>query len=385
MYKSKFNRDPFQYQVDVVKIMTALPNRVVGMFYPTGKGKTMAMEGCVMALGGITLFHAPTVGLAEFQTNRFHKDGFQVVNLEDIQTTEDAKALKNFVDEMKKDRKKLKKQRCIVVCSPASFADEDFEWYKYFARLGRSGLLKLVVIDECHLTPQHGKVFRIEQYRLFLENFLHTITKREKIRPQILFASATMDKEGLEELEEMCQTKLTNRCHATPKEMAQRHLHFHMCCRSLAHSVPMIKSLVVERVFKADDGGKVIVSTNSKKRVPSLQDHLRRAALDTPKSHVNVVALHGDTPSMLKKTGISLFCGQMPECELSPDTLAMVASANMGAEGYDNPYIRTFVHEGVPTSVAQHKQEAGRCRCVDTGKSHEYHMFACLQSFLHSR
>jgi len=174
MFQNKFNRNPFNYQVEVVRIMTTLPNRVVGMFRPTGDGKTLAMEGCMWTLGGITLFHAPTVTLAEFQSKRFANDGFDVINLEDIKSNNDAQALKNYVkkiDEVKGTsvRKKLiQKQRCIIVFSPSSFADPEFKWNEYFIVLAKKGMVRLIVIDECHLTTLHGKIFRQQEYKCFL-------------------------------------------------------------------------------------------------------------------------------------------------------------------------------------------------------------------------
>ncbi|CAJ1948222.1 unnamed protein product [Cylindrotheca closterium] len=355
-------------------------NRVVALSRPTGDGKTLAMEGSVLALRCVALFIVPNVTLAEFQAERFRQDAFDVVNLEDIKSNNDAASLKAFVKRIGKNKKLRKKQRLIIVCSPSSLADPDFKWCKYFTRLAWRGILKLVVFDECHLMPQHGKVFRQAQYDYISSQFFEKIQQRS-IRPQMLFASATFDDTTLEDIEEMCHFKFTDGIFATPAEMECRKLQYHVSVRSPKFSTSTVKKIVVDQAL-IENGVNVVVSTNSKSRVPKLQGHLRLSSVGTERENIVVLAIHGDCPSNVKTSFVSVFCEQKPDHALSPDANVMVISANTGSEGYDNHAIGTVIHEGAATSVAQLKQEAGRCRCLYDNRSYHHYSFLSLHDLL---
>ena len=95
---------------------------------------------------------------------------FDVVNLENVKSEQDIKRLRDRIKQLEEDPELADLQALVLVVSPRSLAlDEEDGWCPFFVGLAKSQVLRLILIDEAHLMPQHGLNFRLEEYKIISE------------------------------------------------------------------------------------------------------------------------------------------------------------------------------------------------------------------------
>ena len=370
---------PKQWQVEAIATLHSHKNAVVVLSYPPGAGKTKAIQGAAIACMGVTLLLCPTVTLTSFM-DAVNKDVVECVNLDAVKSDGDVESLQEKLRSLRKlDQRKLRSY--IIVTSPRTLVTKlktgiDSTWCKFFCKLAKAGVLRLIVNDEAHQTTLHGRTFRLEYEKMGALLF-KPIAKLE-VRPKIALVSATLRDKILQYQLRLWGIKVTDEIRATPKLMSRRDVKIHLHVRQVKDATTKWKKIAAKFLEETKENhDKLIVFGNFKCRMTTLREHLYDAAGFRKDFYVHLV--DGDTDSDDKTAVISTFCDRIDH-DFCEKCLSMVICASTGAEGYDCSRIRLILRQGMPGSWEQLLQELGRIRMRVSSYS-DYHMFISMSDY----
>jgi superfamily II DNA helicase RecQ len=360
------------------------PGNVLFLSRPPGDGKTTVIKGAAYACCGVTLLISPTILLSSFMS-RSYRDQFVTLNLDSIKAP-------SLVKELKRKLKSLKNvepmRRYVVLATPSSLARD--QWSKFFFRLGRYGVLSLVVSDEAHLAVQHGRTYRKDQYDVMIKDLFRPLMELRKLKkpgPNIAMVSATLRRESIDYIVNTIlgiDEHTVQKIQATPEEMSRRDINIVMKVRQSKDATTDWKKEIASFLQESQEQGeKAILLSNFKSRIEKIREHVYSAVgvVVDEAENIFVLPIDGDDDAMRKSASIGTFCNQHsdPLCAMSR---VAVISAATGVEGYDCSQIRLVFRLGLPTSLEQMFQEMGRIRKNPDSSISKYCLYPCVDDYV---
>ena len=300
-------------QTQAIQAVLAKRDSLVVM--PTGGGKSLCYQAPAAAYTGhgVTVVVSPLIALMKDQVDALNRIGVPAVRFDSSLTA----AERNHSEEAVKSR-----AAPMVFASPERLATEGFPRF-----LQAHGGVRAVAVDEAHCISQWGHDFRPE-YRqlgrlreLFPGSTVHayTATATQKVRDDIIRQLQLNEPEVL--VGDFDRPNLTFR--VLPRLDGTKQ---------------------IKEVLKRHPTGAGIVYCLSRKRVESLAETLRAGGTEA-------VGYHGRMEPADRSLAQEHF--RVAENPVIVATLAF-------GMGIDRPDVRFVVHDGMPKSVENYQQEAGR-------------------------
>ena len=296
-------------------IQAVLHKRDSLVVMPTGGGKSLCYQAPATAYPnqGVTVVVSPLIALMKDQVDALNRIGVPAVRFDSSLTA----AERNQSEAAVRSR-----SAPMVFASPERLATDGFPRF-----LQNAGGVRAVAVDEAHCISQWGHDFRPE-YRqlgrlreLFPGSTVHayTATATQKVRDDIIRQLQLEDPEVL--VGDFDRPNLTFRV------------------------LPRIDGTKqIKEVLKRHKNGAGIVYCLSRKRVESVATTLQTAGYEA-------VGYHGKMDPADRSAAQEHF--RVAETPIIVATLAF-------GMGIDRPDVRFVIHDGMPKSVENYQQEAGR-------------------------
>ena len=297
-------------------IAAVLARRDSLVVLPTGGGKSLCYQAPAAAypnVGGTTLVVSPLIALMKDQVDALNRIGVPAVRFDSTLTAAERAQAEAAV---------RSKSAPLVFASPERLATAGFPRF-----LQQAGGVRSVAVDDAHCISQWGHDFRPE-YRqlgrlreLFPGATVHayTATATEQVRGDIIRQLQLQDPEVL--VGDFDRPNLTFR--VLPKLDATKQ---------------------IKEVLRRHTGEAGIVYCLSRNRVESVADTLRAAGHEA-------VGYHGKMETDERTRAQEHF--------RTAEAPVVVATLAFGM-GIDRPDVRFVIHDGMPKSLENYQQEAGR-------------------------
>jgi superfamily II DNA helicase RecQ len=361
---------PREFQVEAVARLVFEPKTCLYLIRKTGEGKSAVVLSAATLLRGITLVVVPLLGLGCDQVAKAHRRRYKVEAYHlDENRGNDQVAIQTRLLSITQ----VHAQSIILFTSPQSLK-EGSSWAPLLKRLSKRQLFTLLVFDEAHTIPLHGRSFRRE----FIEMRKGVLKYVFRCHPnlRVLAMSASFRLED--------QTKFSSIMSVKPTQvlwgpMSRRGI---LLCVSVLGDLATPISNEIALYLKHDETYKVIVYTNTKS---SAEGHLLTLAKKTMATHSvtgDAIPLTGDSGLMMKNWLVSLFSGAVQSPFSNLQVLLATAAANCGISSIHS---LLAVRYGFPPTLIDLLQEMGRvCRGVrgPGNLPDRYHLYLNCNLFL---
>jgi superfamily II DNA helicase RecQ len=288
---------PREFQVEAVARLVFEPKTCLYLIRKTGEGKSAVVLSAATLLRGITLVVVPLLGLGCDQVAKAHRRRYKVEAYHlDENRGNDQVAIQTRLLSITQ----VHAQSIILFTSPQSLK-EGSSWAPLLKCWWKRQLFTLLVFDEAHTIPLHGRSFRRE----FIEMRKGVLKYVFRCHPnlRVLAMSASFRLED--------QTKFSSIMSVKPTQvlwgpMSRRGI---LLCVSVLGNLATPISNEIALYLKHDETYKVIVYTNTKS---SAEGHLLTLAKKTMATHSvtgDAIPLTGDSGLMMKNWLVSLFSG----------------------------------------------------------------------------
>ena len=373
--QSMFNVDPHPWQTAVAaKFLESVCEKKPTKYLcvrPTGGGKSLVFNVIATLLKDVTICICPLLSLGANQTEKTlaanSADG-QVPLISFHLDEMRSKSVNKLKDKLRDNR--ARKCAVIIYMSPQSFATKKGDGLIRF--LIRNDLIQFVVLDKIHLATSFGNTFRKEFAMLPAVLF-----SKLKKTCRMLFLTATCTKEIRFAFESLMKLEITKWHWPSPNQMKHRSVSI-----DLNYTTQPFRSVM--NTFKAmvtssDDSlpHKVIVYSNTRKRIMTFADSLRKRMNSDPiMKEIDIISLVGTFTKEEKARKLRTFVnGSSKHPELKIRVLC--ATSGVGNAGIDCPDVRAVYRIDFPPSILDIAQEKGRAGRRADATPENFHYFLC--------
>jgi hypothetical protein len=361
---------PREFQVEAVTRLVFEPRTCLFLIRKTGEGKLAVVLTSATLLRGITLVVVPLLGLgcdqvAKAQRRRHKVEAYHL----DENRGDDQVAIQTRLLSITQRRS----QSIILFTSPQSLK-EGSSWAPLLKCLAKRNLFSLLVCDEAHTVPLHGRSF----WREFIEMRKGVLKSVFHYNPS-LCVLAMLASFCSEEQNKFSSIMSVTPTHVYWGSMARRGIFF---CVSVLGDIASSISNKIAFYLKHNATYKVILYTNTKS---SAEGHLLTLVKKTMALNLvqgNAIPLTGDSGLMMKNWLVLLFLGAIQSPASNLRVLLATAAANCGIS---STYSILAVRYGFPPTLIDLLQEMGRVNRgprVPGDLQDRYHVYLNCSLFL---
>jgi superfamily II DNA helicase RecQ len=361
---------PRDFQVEAVASLLFQRNTCLFLIRKTSEGKSAVVLTSATLLRGITLVVVPLLGLGCDQVSKAQRPAFKVEAYHlDENRGEDQLAIQRRLLSITYRRA----QSIILFASPQSLR-EGSSWAPLLQKLAERKLFTLLVCDEAHTIPLHGRSFRKEFIEMRKGVLKSVFLSNPSLPVLAMSASFRLDE----------QSKFASIMSVTPTHiqwgpMARRGISF---CVSVLGDVANSISNEIVVYLKHNATYKVILYSNSKFAAEGHLLALAKKSMVSNSIDGDAIPLTGDSGLMMKNWLVALFSGNIQSQSSNLRVLLATSAANCGIS---STFSFLAVRYGFPPTLVDLLQEMGRvCRGPrSVGDLHDrYHIYLNCSLFL---
>jgi superfamily II DNA helicase RecQ len=321
-------------------------------------------------LRGICLVVVPLLGLGCDQVVKAQRPDYKVESYHlDKNRGEDMLAIQRRLLSITV----LRHQSIILFASPQSLKGGS-SWAPLLQKLAERKLFTLLVCDEAHTIPLHGRSFRREFVQMRKGVLKTVFLSNPSIRVLAMSASFRVDE----------QSKFASIMSLKPTDiiwgsMARRGILFRI---SIMGDVSLSMSNEIVRYLKHDPSYKVILYSNTKSAAEGHLLALVKKTLVSNSIDGDAIALTGDSGLMMKNWLVALFSGSITS---EASTLRVLLATSAANCGISSTFSLLAIRYGLPPTLVDLLQEMGRvCRGPRSAGDLQdsYHIFFNCNLFL---
>jgi superfamily II DNA helicase RecQ len=361
---------PRYFQVEAIARLVFEPQTCIYLIRKTGEGKSAVVTTSSTLLRGITLVVVPLLGLgcdqvAKAQRRRYRVEAYHL----DENRGEDQLALQRRLLSITNRQS----QSIILFASPQSLKHGS-SWSPLLKILAQRKLFTLLVCDEAHTIPLHGRSFRRKFVEMRRGALKHVFNSNSSLRVLAMSASFRVPEQN--QFSSIMSVQPTHICWGS---MARRGILFKT---SVNGEVAVSMATEIAHYLKHNEVYKVIVYTNTKS---SAEGHLLAMAKKTMANNSvtgDAIPLTGDSGLMMKNWLVCLFSGAVRSAQTNLRILLATAAANCGIS---STFALLAVRYGFPPTLVDLLQEMGRVNRGPRvpGDLHDrYHLYLNCNLFL---
>ena len=344
---------------------------------PTGGGKSLLYQVLALHLKCVTLCISPILALGADQMRKVLKvpdRSLTAFHLDEMNDSHLERLLENLQN-LHRDK------AVILLSSPQFFETRGTSLLRY---LHQSKLIKLVVMDELHLSHHFGRSFRpqFKSLKSLIFNRLSPITP-------ILLMTATCSLSIVDASKELFGVSITDQHWPSVYEMANRKQSFQATYSPLG--IRYVKKLLPHYLSSAEIGpdnsvlpSKVMFYANTATSVKGLSETLEEF-LDSSNAtkDVDVLLVHGNLTKEEKSAFISAFTSDANDDDMN--FKIMCSTSGVANAGIDCKDVRCVFRLDLPPSIFDLVQEMGRAgrRPNATAEHYHYHLFFSLEHLIY--
>jgi superfamily II DNA helicase RecQ len=361
---------PRHFQVEAVSRLVFHSKTCLFLIRKTGEGKSAVVLTSTTLLQGITLVVVPLLGLGCDQVAKAQRLRYKVESYHlDENRGEDHLAIQRRLLTIN-----VRKAQSIVLFASPQSLKEGSSWAPLLVKLAERKLFTLLVVDEAHTVPLHGRSFRREFIEMRKGVLKHVFQSNPTLRVLAMSASFRQDE----------QAKFASIMSVEPTaimwgSMARRGIIFDVSVLGVV--TPSISNEII-LYLKHKPTYKVILYTNTKHSAEGHLLDLVKKAMTARSVEGDAIPLTGDSGLMMKNWLVSLFSGSIQSNVSNLRVLIATAAANCGIS---STYSILAVRYGFPSSLIDLVQEMGRvCRGprVPGDLKDRYHLYLNCNLFL---